>query len=150
MYICLSESFLGPIPDPTYIHKHIDTHTDTRTHLYTHTQLQLPPERDAACWIPLALPLISLWKHQFESNSLVKQVGINVQGTILLFPPGFPLLPSCFWTGLWFPRALESLVGRVVVIFQKLTYLNMKVNPERHMMDFSAKQVCNAAFLWEM
>lgn len=39
IHICLfilSESFLGPIPDPIYTHKHIGTH-DTPIHLDTHT-----------------------------------------------------------------------------------------------------------------
>lgn len=39
IHICLfilSESFLGPIPDPIYTLKHIGTH-DTPIHLDTHT-----------------------------------------------------------------------------------------------------------------
>ena len=47
------------------------TELNAQTHMptYTHTELQLTPERHAACWVPLALPLILFPKQQSESNS---------------------------------------------------------------------------------
>lgn len=66
-------------------------------------------------------------------------------------PLSSSLLLFCFYSGFWVPQGFsEPFVSRVVVIFRKSKHLNKKVNLQRHMMDFLARQVCNTAILWEM